>query len=401
MIREALKLLFLITAYNFILHYLSGFLPFDLFPQNLEDILIVLSIVSALYLAWLFGYREKTVIWLAYVSFFQVVGLSLVRENYTLMTQFIPPLLMTVLLIWLFESPVEKRTKEIEENRERLEEELSRNQEELSRLTEQINLLKELTEGLSKEKEAIERQLEKLKEEESIERQNLEREKEELSKKLVENQKKIQEYMDRLERVTRVNRELFEMLEVMQEKEPKGGKEELSRLRQERKRLSKELIQLQELLEELSQENIELNKKYEELRQVLLKENKEKELLKLEIENLKRYSESTKDIYKEVFDIFFDNIEFDERAVKEFIELNYEAKKEFIKELFLLNMKDYEDKFENMKGYKNVFKLKPAGGRIYFTFGDNKRWRVLGILWGEDNKTKNRYVKELLVKYKD
>ena len=154
-------------------------MPFDLFPQNLEDILIVLSIVSALYLAWLFGYREKTVIWLAYVSFFQVVGLSLVRENYTLMTQFIPPLLMTVLLIWLFESPVEKRTKEIEENRERLEEELSRNQEELSRLTEQINLLKELTEGLSKEKEAIERQLEKLKEEESIERQNLEREKEE------------------------------------------------------------------------------------------------------------------------------------------------------------------------------------------------------------------------------
>ena len=140
----------------------------------------------------------------------------------------------------------------------------------------------------------------------------------------------------------------------MQNQGAKGGKEELSRLRQERKRLSKELIQLQELLEELSQENIELNKKYEELRQVLLKENKEKELLKLEIENLKRYSESTKDIYKEVFDIFFDNIEFDERAVKEFIELNYEAKKEFIKELFLLNMKAYDDKFENMK----VFWLK-------------------------------------------
>ncbi|MFN4012775.1 MAG: coiled-coil domain-containing protein [Aquificaceae bacterium] len=401
MIREALKLLFLITAYNFILHYLSSFLPFDLFPISLEGMLMVLSIVSALYLAWLFGYREKTVIWLAYVSFFQMGGFSLIRGDYSLITQFIPPLLITVLLIWLFESPVEKRMRELEENRKRLEEELLRNQEELSRLTEQINLLKELTANLSKEKEVIERQLERLKEEESIERQALEREKEELSKRLAENQKKIQEYMDRLERLTRVNRELFEMLEIAQEKEPKGGKEELSRLRQERKRLSKELIQLQELLEELSKENMELNKKYEEVRQALLKERKEKELLKLEVENIKRSSQGTKEVYEEIFEIFFDKVEFEERAIKEFMELNYEAKKEFIKELFLLNMKGYEDKFENMKGYKNIFKLKPAGGRIYFTFGDNKRWKVLGMLWGEDNKTKSRYVKEILVKYRD
>ncbi len=401
MIREALKLLFLITAYNFILHYLSSFLPFDLFPTSLEGMLMVLSIVSALYLAWLFGYREKTVIWLAYVSFFQMAGFSLIREDYSLITQFIPPLLITVLLIWLFESPVEKRMRELEENRKRLEEELLRNQEELSRLTEQINLLKELTANLSKEKEAIERRLERLKEEESIERQALEREKEELSKRLAENHKKIQKYVDRLERLTRVNRELFEMLEIAQEKEPKGGKEELSRLRQERKRLSKELIQLQELLEELSKENMELNKKYEEVRQALLKERKEKELLKLEVENIKRSSQGTKEVYEEIFEIFFDKVEFEERAIKEFMELNYEAKKEFIKELFLLNMKGYEDKFENMKGYKNIFKLKPAGGRIYFTFGDNKRWKVLGMLWGEDNKTKSRYVREILVKYRD
>ena len=100
------------------------------------------------------------------------------------------------------------------------------------------------------------------------------------------------------------------------------------------------------------------------------------------------------------FNIFFDNIEFEEKAIREFIQLNVEAKKEFIKELFLLNMKNYDDKFESMKGYKNILKLKPAGGRIYFTFGEKKRWKVLGMLWGEDDKTKNRYVRELLVKYK-
>ncbi|MEZ0336928.1 MAG: hypothetical protein ABWK02_01820 [Aquificaceae bacterium] len=400
MVREALKLLFLITAYNFILHYLSGFLPFDLFPQNLEDILIVLSIVSALYLAWLLGYREKTVIWLAYVSFFQVVGLSLVRQDYTVIPQFVPPLLITVLLIWLFESPVEKRVKELEENRKKLEEELLRNEEELSRLTEQINILKELIEGLSKEKENIEKQLERLKQEESIERQALEREKEELNRRLEENQKKLKDYMERLEKLTRVNKELFEMIEIMQEKEPKGGKEELIRLRQERKRLSRELIQLQELLEELSQENIELSQRYENIKQAFEKELREKELLKLEIENLKGSLVSSKDIYEEIFNIFFDNIEFEEKAIREFIQLNVEAKKEFIKELFLLNMKNYDDKFESMKGYKNILKLKPAGGRIYFTFGEKKRWKVLGMLWGEDDKTKNRYVRELLVKYK-
>ncbi|MCY0889768.1 MAG: hypothetical protein OWQ51_02090 [Pyrobaculum arsenaticum] len=400
MVREALKLLFLITAYNFILHYLSGFLPFDLFPQNLEDILIVLSIVSALYLAWLFGYREKTVIWLAYVSFFQVVGLSLVRQDYTVIPQFVPPLLITVLLIWLFESPVEKRVKELEENRKKLEEELLRNEEELSRLTEQINILKELIEGLSKEKENIEKQLERLKQEESIERQALEREKEELNRRLEENQKKLKDYMERLEKLTRVNKELFEMIEIMQEKEPKGGKEELIRLRQERKRLSRELIQLQELLEELSQENIELSQRYENIKQAFEKELREKELLKLEIENLKGSLVSSKDIYEEIFNIFFDNIEFEEKAIREFIQLNVEAKKEFIKELFLLNMKNYDDKFESMKGYKNILKLKPAGGRIYFTFGEKKRWKVLGMLWGEDDKTKNRYLRELLVKYK-
>lgn len=400
MVREALKLLFLITAYNFILHYLSGFLPFDLFPQNLEDILIVLSIVSALYLAWLLGYREKTVIWLAYVSFFQVVGLSLVRQDYTVIPQFVPPLLITVLLIWLFESPVEKRVKELEENRKKLEEELLRNEEELSRLTEQTNILKELIEGLSKEKENIEKQLERLKQEESIERQALEREKEELNRRLEENQKKLKDYMERLEKLTRVNKELFEMIEIMQEKEPKGGKEELIRLRQERKRLSRELIQLQELLEELSQENIELSQRYENIKQAFEKELREKELLKLEIENLKGSLVSSKDIYEEIFNIFFDNIEFEEKAIREFIQLNVEAKKEFIKELFLLNMKNYDDKFESMKGYKNILKLKPAGGRIYFTFGEKKRWKVLGMLWGEDDKTKNRYVRELLVKYK-
>ena len=401
MVREALKLLFLIVSYNFILHYLSTLLPVDLFPLHLEGILMVTSFTSALYLAWLFGYREKTVIWLAYVSLFQIIGLSIVREDYEVITQFLPSLLLTVSLIWLFESPVEKRTKRLEEERRRLEEELIRNNVELRGLLEQINLLKELTERLSKEKELIESRFKKLREEELIEREKLEREKEMLVKKLQENQKKLTEYAERLERLTKINRELFQMLEVMQDTQPKGSKEEVSRLRQERKRLSKELISLQELLEELSKENMKISQKYEELLQRFEEEKKEREKLQLQVENLLKQVESKKQIYEDLLSTLFENIEFEESAVREFMELNREAKREFLKELMLLNMKDMTERFEVMKGYRNIFKLKPIGGRIYFTFGKAKRWKVLGILWAEDDKSKHRYISDVLIKYKD
>ncbi len=401
MVREALKLLFLIVSYNFILHYLSTLLPVDLFPLHLEGILMVASFTSALYLAWLFGYREKTVIWLAYVSLFQIIGLSIVRGDYEVITQFLPSLLLTVSLIWLFESPVEKRTKRLEEERRRLEEELIRNNVELRGLLEQINLLKELTERLSKEKELIESRFKKLREEELIEREKLEREKEMLVKKLQENQKKLTEYTERLERLTKINRELFQMLEVMQDTQPRGSKEEVSRLRQERKRLSKELISLQELLEELSKENMEISQKYEELLQRFEEEKKEREKLQLQVENLLKQIESKKQIYEDLLSTLFENIEFEESAVREFMELNKEAKREFLKELMLLNMKDMTERFEVMKGYRNIFKLKPMGGRIYFTFGKAKRWKVLGILWSEDDKSKHRYINEVLIKYKD
>lgn len=391
----------MILSYNFLLYYISEFLPIDLFPQRAEDILTVLALNSALYLAWLFGYREKTVIWLAYLSLFQIFGLSILRSDYHPIVQFTPSLLTTVLLIWLFESPVEKRTKKLEEERKRLEEQLFRNEEERERLLEQIELLREITERLEREKELIEKEYERLREEELTERQNLEKEREELNRKLAETQRRFKEYTEKLERLTRVNRELFELLDAMQEKSPKAGKEELSKLRQERKRLSKELVQLYELLEELSEENHKIREEREALLQALAREKEEKELLKLEVEQLKVQWEGKKEAYREVLESVLENIEFEERSIREFIELSKEAKQEFIKELMLLNMKGMGERFESMKGYKNVFKLKPMGGRIYFTFGTSKRWKVLGMLWGEEDRLKDRYARELLIKYRD
>lgn len=401
MVRDSLKLLFLIISYNFILHYISFFSPFPLFPYEAEDVLLLITINSSLYLSWLFGYKEKTVLWIAYVFFFQIAGSSILKQNPEVITQFLPSFLLTLLFIWLFESPMEKKAKELEESKRRLEEEILKNEEEQRRIKEQIELSKELLERLTREKEIIERELNKSKEEDLIQRKALEKEKEELNKKFLESQKKLQDYMERLEKLVKVNRELFQMLELIQEKEPKRGKEELSKLRQERKKLSKELIQMQELLEYLSKENSELNKKYLDLSQTFERLKREKELVDIELERLKRAWESGKEIYREVFDVIFENLEFEDRSLGEYMELSKEAKKEFLKELFLLNMKSYKDRFESMKGYKGVFKLKPRGGRIYFTFGEDRRWKIIGILWGEDEKSKRRYAEEFLVKYKE
>ncbi len=401
MIRDALKLLFLIVSYSFILRYISTFSPYPLFPQEPEDILMLLVLNSSLYLSWLFGYKEKTVIWLAYVFFLQIIGFSILRQNPGVILQFTPAFLLTLLFIWLFESPTEKEARRLEESKRKLEEEILRNEEEQRRLREQVELSRELVERLTKEKDFVEKELNKLKEEDITQRQALEREREELSRKLLESQRRLKDYMERLERLVKVNRELFEMLEIIQEKEPRGGKEELSKLRQERKKLSKELLQMQELLEELSRENSELNNKYINLLQDFEKLKREKDIISLELEKLQASWKGSKEIYKEFFDLLFENLEFEERTLREYMELSREAKREFLKELLLLNMKSYEDKFESMRGFKNLFKLKPKGGRIYFTFGENKRWKIIGILWGEDEKSKRRYAKELLVKYKE
>lgn len=400
MVREALKLLFLVVSYNFILSYISSFLPFRVYPEDLEGILLTASFTSALYLAWLSGSRERTVVWLGYVFLFQIIGLSLVRGNYHALLQFLPPFLITLSLIWLFESPSERRLKKLEEERRRFEEELNRNSLELRNLIEQINLSKGLVESLTKEKEHVERELELLKNAQTARREELEAEREELLKRLEEAQRKVLDYRGRFERLSKVNRELFQLIESLQERESKDDRGELSKLRQERKRLSKELLQMQELLEGLMEENRELSTELKETKRKLEEERREKSRLELEVENHKRVAEGKRRVYGEMLEDLLENVEFEAGVLQEFSELNREARREFFRELLLLNMKDTTERFETMKGYKNLFKLKPRGGRIYFTYGDKKRWKVVGLLWGEDNTQKVRYARERLVKYK-
>jgi hypothetical protein len=386
--KESLKILFLIVAYNFILEYISEKLPIKLFPDNLQSFVMLMSFDSALYLAWLFGYRYSTLLWFSYLFFFQILGMSLITQSFYPITHFTPSFLITLIFLSLSESPTEKHTKKILEEKYRLEKELEDTKE-------QVRLAQDLLNLLKREKEQVEIKLSQLEESQTIEKQRLLKEKEELIQRISQAQMHLNEYQSRLERLTEANRKLFEVIDLLQRQEEKNQKGEIAQLRRERKKLVKELLQLESTLEDCRRQNAQLKLELSEFESI----KREREILAIELQDLKKKQKTKGDIYKEVLNFLLENIEMEDRAISEFIHLPIEKKREFVKELLILNMKERGEPLENMKGLKNVFKLKPRGGRIYFTFGENRRWKVLGLIASEDDKDKEKYAKEILIKY--
>ena len=386
--KESLKILFLIVAYNFILEYISEKLPIKLFPDDLQSFVMLMSFDSALYLAWLFGYRYSTLLWFSYLFFFQILGMSLITQSFYPITHFTPSFLITLIFLSLFESPTEKHIKKLLEEKYRLEKELEDTKD-------QVRLAQDLLNLLKMEKEQVEIKLSQLEESQTIEKQRLLKEKEELVQRISQAQMHLSEYQSRLERLTEANRKLFELIDLLQRQEEKNQKGEIAQLRRERKKLVKELLQLESTLEDCRRQNAELKLELSEFESI----KREREILAIELQDLKKKQKTKGDIYKEVLNFLLENIEMEDRAISEFIHLPIEKKREFVKELLILNMKERGESLENMKGLKNVFKLKPRGGRIYFTFGENRRWKVLGLIASEDDKDKEKYAKEILIKY--
>lgn len=395
LIKEPILLAFLIVSYNFALVQLSQMLNFKLYPSSLSERLHLTFFLSALYIAWLFGERLRTVAWIGFLFVFNVLLQAVVEQKVNLVLEQMPAFLITLIVIKLFESPVEKRWKQFQEEKHRLEEKFSENQKELMEALKTKKLYKELIEKLTKEKYELEKRIEKLKEEEIVEKERLLKEKEDIVKRLNSLKETLKDYEERIERLKDANRRLFEMLELQQERTANRENKELSRLRSERKKLVKELLALEELLEEASKENLRLNEEKEDLRHQLEELQRQLSLTQLRLEECERIKLTKKELYQEMLELVLNRIEWEDQALEEFIQLDHQRKKEFLKELILLNMKELGEIFETIKGVKNTFKLKPRGGRIYFTYGKEKTWRILGILDEEDQKHKERYIKEL------
>ncbi len=397
--KDILTLVFLILSYNFLLYYISMELSLPIFPNDQWEYILLLSYNSALFLSWVFGERKSTVGWMAYLFVSQSAVFSVLTQNLSLLYGTLPSLTLTLLLIWLFESPMEKRIRQLMEERKRLEDDFIKNQEEIKELMERIKLNEEYVSLLSKERESLMAELSRL-EERAKGKEALESEYRALTERIKETEKRLNDYKTRLESLVEANRQLFKMLDVMMAKgDEKKDKDELSKLRSERKKLIKELLDLQGILGEVYAENDRLKKENGKLREELNLKRLELDRLSLEVESLRKGIQSKTSMQEEFFSLAFENLEFDKRFVEEFLKLSPDKKREFIKELFLLNTKDKGGRLEAMKGLEGVFKLKPKGGRIYFTYGSARRWRLIGLIDSEDDKEKERYLRDRLKYY--
>ncbi len=410
--KDVLTLLFLLLAYNFLLGYstFEKILPIPLFPTDVYNFVIVTSFNLALFLGWLFGQRRSTVLWLSYLLFSQIIMLSLLKRDISIIYMDLPSITLSLMLIWLFESPVERNIRKITEERNRLRKELEANREELKRLREESKLRQELMDLLKKEKADIENQLEKLLLKHDIfppdseevfdsilyKRGRLEEQKEELERKIKELEDMLETYKEREERLKRANARLFRMLgEIREDSGNDNFKKEIAQLRKTRKKLSKTVRELNSKLSLLEEENRRLKNRIKDLES----ENKSLRKKVLEFESAGNSESKNKvEMYKEVLTSLFKNIEFSERAIRELANLDPSRKSSFIREILLLDYKEDKEDMEMLKGAKGVFKLKPQGGRIYVTYGEKKRWLILGMLDSEDDKDKDRYIRELLSK---
>lgn len=122
--------------------------------------------------------------WIGLLFVFNVFLRAVVEQTFSTVLEQMPAFLITLLVIRLFESPVEKRWRQFQEEKQRLEEELLKNLKELMEALKTKKLYKELIEKLTKEKSELEKRIEKLTDEETTEKERLLKEKEDVVKKV-------------------------------------------------------------------------------------------------------------------------------------------------------------------------------------------------------------------------
>ncbi len=380
--REALILLFLIVSYNFILWFITeqGLSPVPLFPQDVYHIILVLSFNSVLYISWLFGERHRTVQWIGYLFFFQIVALSFYFRSLEIVVRDLPPVIFTFALVALFESPTEKEIKSIEREREELLVEMDRIRRERERIDARLRMLRQEIRKLEEEKSKAEVS--------SAQR-------EELEERLRKLQEELEEYREKESRLLESNRKLFQLLDMLRsEADVKSSREELTGLRKERRKLIKELIQLQELVDIYADENEKLKEENRKLSERLRDLQNRLSVLEIEVENLSRKPPDPESAYKEILSSL-PEVEISDRALGELIRSDPDKRRSFLRELIKFSLQKGKGRIEPLSTLKGVYKLKFSGGRIYVR-RKGERWEVVGFLDSEDEKEKERYIRNVL-----
>jgi len=389
---EVVKATALIVFFLYELYLIKKIHGWEVFPASKLEVLFFITYVIFAVLAWLLGERRKTFLVFAYFITFQVIGLAVILKDFSLIPRILIPLLLVYLTLFLFKSPAEfVRDKRIKKYREVLNQ-LKNLKGKLKTYESNLRILKEEYKNLLKERENLKR----IYEQEKV--RPLEELLEKKEQLLREHELKIAELEEKIANLRRNNEELWNILEELD----KGisPKEELKRLRKEKKKLIKENRELRKELETLREE---LRKKTEEeinLGKEIAALSEKVESLQAELERYRGEVSNLENLLRRKITDFLNNLF--ERVV---LTPRALADLEALSEEFLgraLRVLRKLDRIENPTGKrfetlelkgKTIFKYKLSGGRIYFTLEEGK-YKVLGVLEGEDDKLKNRFIRE-------
>jgi predicted nuclease with TOPRIM domain len=394
-ILELLKAILLIFFFHFGLYWLSETYGWNVYPHSKVGYVLLFSFTAVIFTSWFFGRRHLNLLIFSYLVTFQIVGLAFVLHDWTVVPRLLLPTFLTYLSLFLFKSPGEYLSELKEKQIEEIYSRIKKLKSQISQYRQILKEIKDRYNQLLKEKQNLEQNLKNLNKEELEE--NLKK-KEELVK---EYEKRIAELNEKISKLKSTNAQLWEMLEeTLDNDQLSGGKQkELKKLRKERKKLIKENLQLKQELDDLRaylkmlEQDLELKEEENKLLLNQLEELNKK--IDTYQQQVNKYENLLSKDWLSVLNLVWDKINFTPQALADFTELTPKEKIQFIKALKKLDKTDLSNhKAESLTiSDQTVFKGRFSGGRFYYQIS-NGRFEILGILQGEDEKSKDRFIRE-------
>ncbi len=392
---ELIKALLLIFFFHFGLYWLSETYGWNVYPHSKVGYVLLYSFIAVIFTSWFFGRRHLNLLIFSYLVTFQIVGLAFVLHDWTVIPRLLIPTFLTYLSLFLFKSPGEYLLEQKEKQIEEIYNRIKTLKEQINQYRKLLHETKQRYNQLLKEKQNLEQNLKNLNKEELEE--NLKK-KEELVK---EYEKRIAELDEKIAKLKATNAQLWEMLEeTLDNDQLSGGKQkELQKLRRERKKLIKENLQLKQELDDLRtylkmlEQDLELKEEENKLLLNQLEElNKKIETYQQQVN---KYENLLSKDWLSIFNLVWEKVKFSPRALADFMELNQKEKIQFIKALKKLDKSDPKGhKAESLTiSDQTVFKGRFSGGRFYYQI-NNGVFEIVGILQGEDEKSKDRFIRE-------
>jgi len=392
-ILELLKALLLIFFFHFGLYYVSSTYNIPVYPKTEVGFVLTYTLTGFIVVSWLLGERKRFFLIISYFVTFQILGLAVITKNWEVVPRLLTPIFLTYLSLFLFKSPTEFRLELLKQKRKQLVKELEFSKRKIREYEQLLTDLKSQYQTVLEEK----RKLEELIKENSLEElKQLLKDKEQT---IAQYEKKIAELTNALNRLKENNSQLWDLLEELS---TEGSREEklkvkLKELRRELKNLRNSFENLKNNLKECKDYNELLEKELENrdstikrLESALHNFKDENQTLKSEIDRLQNL---LKENFLDYLNLFFEHIKLSPFALKDLEQFPKKELTNLFKFLSKLDRNVDQKRLEKLEVPKeDVYRVRFSGGRVYLK-REGQNFTVVGILKGEDEKTKDRFIR--------